>query len=78
MKYGGGITPRLRDVPVVVFQDANTGAPRCINGLHVQTFIQNPSKGRNGTLITFASGDKVTVTADFKVVFDTLIGIVDG
>jgi hypothetical protein len=54
------------------------GSSRCINGLHVQTFIQNPFGDRKGTLITFASGDRVTVANDFDLVFNVLTGIVDG
>jgi hypothetical protein len=77
-KHGDGMHARLRDVPLAVFQDQTTGTLRCVNGLHVQTFIQNPYEGSKGTLITFASGDKITVADDFQDVFDTLTGIVDG
>ena len=78
MKYGGGMNARRREVPLAVLQDQETGSLRCINGLHVQTFIQNPFGDRKGTLITFASGDRVTVADDFELVFDVLTGIVDG
>lgn len=54
---------RQTGLPIVVFHDAQSGEFRCINGLHVQTFIPNPFG--TGTLLTFASGDTVTVTDDF-------------
>ncbi len=73
-----GITARWRGVPLVVFQDADTGDSRCINGLHVQTFITSPfPHTKGGTIITFASGDTVTVT-EFDAVFRILTGQVDG
>lgn len=67
-----GLHIRHAALPVVVFTDAETKESRCINGLHVETFIPNPFG--SGTLITFASGDSVTVTDDFDTVVDTLIG----
>ena len=78
MKHGRGITSRQRAVPLVVFHDAKADTPRCINGLHVQTFIANPFEDRKGTLITFDSGDTVTVADDFLHVFNVLCGFVDG
>ena len=76
---------RWRGVPLVVFQDAKTGRSRCINGLHVQTFVPSPFDGQGkggkqrGTIITFASGDTVTVADDFDHVFEVLSGfVVDG
>ena len=78
MKYGNGMRARRREVPLVVFQDRENGNSRCINGLHVQTFIANPFGDCKGTLITFASGDRVTVVDEFDLVFDVLTGIVDG
>ena len=68
---------RWRGIPIVVFLDARTNEDRCINGLHVQTFIRNPSP-TGGTIITFASGDTVTVTENFDRVFRILTGQVDG
>jgi hypothetical protein len=64
---------RYQGVPIAVFMDVQSGAPRCINGLHVQTFIQNPFGDHSGTLITFASGDTVTVADDFDAVVDTFM-----
>jgi len=76
-KYG--ITARWHGVPLVVFQDMETGAFRCVNGLHVQTFIRSPfPHTRGGTIITFASGDTVTVADSFDEVFRILSGLVDG
>ena len=70
---------RWRGVPLVVLQDAKEGRQRCVNGLHIQTFIQNPFGDRQGTMITFASGDRITVTDDFDHVFELLSGfVVDG
>lgn len=75
----GGIHRRSPQVPIVVFQDAETGGSRCINGLHVETFVPNPFGDRKGTLITFASGDRVTVVADFDTVTKVLMaGVADG
>ncbi len=64
---------RYHGVPIAVFTDAKTGAPRCLNALHIQTFIPNPFADRAGTLITFASGDSVTVTDDFHTVVNTFM-----
>ena len=73
------IQARWRGVPLIVFYDAETGRQRSVNGLHIQTFIPNPFGDRKGTLITFASGDTVTVTDDFDRVFEMLSGfVVDG
>ena len=69
--------PRWRGIPIVVFQDVETRDSRCINGLHVQTFVRSRFH-KGGTLITFANGDTVTVEGDFDTVFDTLTGRVDG
>lgn len=73
---------RWHGVPLVVFTDSGTGRPRCVNGLHVQTFIPSPFKGvkgMEGTIITFASGDKVIVSDEFDDVFEVLSGfVVDG
>ena len=73
---------RWHGVPLVVFTDSRTGRSRCVNGLHVQTFIPSPFngvKGMEGTIITFASGDKVIVSEEFDDVFDVLSGfVVDG
>jgi hypothetical protein len=77
-KYGNGMLGRRAELPLAVFQDAETSRFRCVNGLHVQTFIANPFGHEQGTLITFASGDRVTVTDDFDHVFEVLTGIVDG
>ncbi len=69
---------RWRGVPLVVVQDAKTGRQRCINGLHVQTFVPSPFD-KQGTIITFASGDTVTVTDEFDELFELLSGfVVDG
>lgn len=59
---------RTPGVPIIVFRDAQTGDSRCVNGMHVQTFIANPFGG--GTLVTFANGDTVTLAEDFDVVVD--------
>lgn len=61
-------------LPVFVTQDSETKGTRGINGLHVQTFIPNPFGSKKGTLITFASGDKVTVADDFDVIADLMMG----
>jgi hypothetical protein len=61
---------RRAAVPLFVFDDATNDVPRCINALHVQTFIPNPYGP--GTLITFASGDSVTVEEEFQTVAKTL------
>lgn len=58
-------------IPIFVFTDARTGDPRSINGLHVQTFVPNPHG--DGTLLTFASGDTVTLVDGFESVVDTLM-----
>lgn len=73
-----GMHSRRREVPIAVFQDQETGRSRCINGLHVQTFISNPFRDHKGTLITFVNGDMVTVVDDFEEVVRAFIGIVDG
>jgi hypothetical protein len=78
MKYGDGITERRPRVPLAVFQDRETSVSRAVNALHVQTFIPNPLGRREGTLITFASGDAITVTDDFEDVFAILSGFADG
>lgn len=68
---------RHAEVPMIVFTDVETREARCINGLHVQTFVPNPFwNGRlpRGTLITFASGDTVTVAEDFDDVVTTFMG----
>ena len=76
---GRGITTRRPVVPFVVFQDAETGTSRCVNPLHVETFISSPfPHTKGGTIITFASGDLVTVTDDFNRVVDLLTGFADG
>jgi hypothetical protein len=67
-----GLRVRHAGLPVVVFTDAESKESRCINGLRVETCVPNPFG--SGTLITFASGDSVTVTDDFDTVVDTLIG----
>lgn len=69
-----GIDTRHAALPLMVLTDAKTDESRCINGLHVQTFITNPFGERGGTLITFANGDRVTVTEDFDTVVDSLMG----
>ena len=73
---------RWRGVPLVVVQDAKTGRQRCINGLHVQTFVPSPFEGQGkqrGTIITFASGDTVTVMDEFDELLELLSGfVVDG
>jgi len=69
---------RWRGVPLVVVQDAKTGRQRCINGLHVQTFVPSPFD-KQGTIITFASGDTVTVMDEFDELLELLSGfVVDG
>jgi hypothetical protein len=66
-------------IPIAIFQDAETGESRCINALHVQTFITSPYPDtKGGTFITFDSGDTVTVTDDFDHVFRVMTGLVDG
>jgi hypothetical protein len=60
--------------PLVVVQDAETDNSRCVNGLHIETFIPNPFCDSKGTIITFASGDRVTVSDDFEDVFRILSG----
>jgi hypothetical protein len=64
---------------MVVLLDMETGKDRCINGLHVQTFIRSPfPHTKGGTVITFANGDNVTVEDDFDHVYMVFAGIVDG
>jgi hypothetical protein len=69
-------------LPIVVFIDSETRDSRCINGLHVQTLVPNPlwnGEPPRGTLVTFASGETVTVTEDFdEVVKAFLAGRQDG
>lgn len=74
IKLGNGIMTRWHGLPLVVFQDAETGNSRCVNGLHIETFIPNPFSDRKGTIVTFASGDRVTVSDDFYDVFRILSG----
>lgn len=62
---------RRHGVPITVFTDAENGRRRCINALHVQTFVANPFG--EGTLVTFASGDRLTVTEDFEAVVDSFM-----
>ena len=62
--------PRL---PVFVVRDVERGT-RCVNGLHIQTFIPNPFGNRTGTLITFANGDHITVENDFDEILDLMMG----
>jgi uncharacterized protein YlzI (FlbEa/FlbD family) len=52
--------------------DAKSDEPRCVNGLHVASFIPNPYGG--GTVITFANGDRVTVKECFDDVVESLMG----
>jgi hypothetical protein len=61
---------RTAGVPIVVLTDAESKESRAVNGLLVQTFITNPFGDAAGTLITFASGDTVTVSEDFDTVAD--------
>jgi hypothetical protein len=71
------VIQRAARFPVFVVEDLETHESRCINGLHVQTFVPNPfwnGESRRGTLITFASGDTVTVADNFDVVVDLLMG----
>ena len=65
---------RQPGVPIVVLIDAESNARRAVNGLHVQTFIAAPFGDRVGTLITFTSGDTVTVAEDFDTVVDAFMG----
>ncbi len=61
----------------MVLHDADGGVLRAVNAAQVQTFIPNPFG--TGTLITFASGDTVTVKDDFDSVLATFMGdSVDG
>ena len=69
--------PRWRGIPIVVFRDVETRDSRCVNGLHVQTFVRSRFH-KGGTLITFANGDTVTVEEDFDAVFRILSGPADG
>ena len=64
---------RVMQLPVVVLNDTERKESRCVNGLHVQTFIPNPhwnGEHPRGTLITFTSGDTVTVAEDFDVIVE--------
>lgn len=63
---------RHAPVPFFVFTDLQDNVERAVNALHVQTFIPNPYG--EGTLITFANGDTITVGASFEAVYDTLTG----
>lgn len=66
-------------IAIAVFQDMETGESRCVNALHVQTFITSPfPHTKGGTFITFASGDTVTVADDFDTVFRIFTGLIDG
>lgn len=65
-----GMNSRSAAVPIVVLTDAESKETRAVNGLHVQTFITNAFGDAVGTLITFASGDTVTVAEDFDTVAD--------
>lgn len=62
---------RLRGIPVAVFTEAQTGVSRCVNGLHVQTFV--PNRFGKGTHITFINGDYVTVEDSFDAVVDAFM-----
>lgn len=62
---------RLRGVPVLVLREARSGESRCVNALHVQTFVPNPFG--DGTYITFASGDFITVEESFDAVVDMFL-----
>ena len=63
--------PRL---PVFVLRDSDTRESRCVNALHIQTFVANPFGDRHGTLITFANGDSVTVENDFDEIVNLMMG----
>ncbi len=65
---------RKSRLPVFVVRDADERTSRCVNGLHIQTFVPNPVGDRNGTLITFANGDAVTVENDFDEIVDLMMG----
>jgi hypothetical protein len=68
---------RTAGVPIVVLTDAESKEGRAVNGLHIETLIPDPfSNGEEprGTLITFASGDTVTVAEDFDTVVDAFMG----
>lgn len=66
-------------LPVFVLRDVDRRTDRCVNGLHIQTFIPNPFSDRGGTFITFANGDTITVENDFDEVFDLMSkAVVDG
>jgi len=62
--------PRL---PVFVLRDAETRESRCVNAMHIQTFVTNPFGERNGTLITFANGDGVTVENGFDEIVNLIM-----
>jgi hypothetical protein len=62
---------RTAGVPTIVFQDAATGESRCVNGLHVQTFVANPFG--TGTLLTLVNGDTVMLVDPFDVVVDAFM-----
>lgn len=67
---------RVTRFPVFVVVDAKTQESRCVNGLHVQTFVPNPfwnGELPRGTFITFSSGDTVTVAEEFDTVVDLLM-----
>lgn len=61
-------------LPVFVLRDIEERTNRCVNGLHIQTFVPNPYGDRNGTLITFVGGDHITVENDFDEVFGLMYG----
>ena len=68
---------RRHGVPIIVLTDAAARASRAVNGLHIQTFVPNPfwnGTAPRGTLITFVSGDSVTVAEDFDTVVDAFMG----
>ena len=70
---------RRSGLPIIVLMDAKTREGRAVNGLHVQTFIQNPFGKCEGTLITFANGDTVTVKEDFDdIVQSFMASVPDG
>ncbi|HEX6096386.1 MAG TPA: hypothetical protein VF432_08695 [Thermoanaerobaculia bacterium] len=63
--------PRL---PVFVLRDVEARDHRCVNALHIQTFIPNPYGSQEGTLITFANGDTITVENGFDEIVDLMMG----
>jgi hypothetical protein len=65
------VNTRFPILSFYVFTDAKDDTPRCVNASQVQTFIPNPFG--EGTLLTFASGDTVTLSEDFEEISHTLI-----